>query len=217
MSSALETRPLVIDATVVNDGVATMTSRVLAFVLILLLLPLMLLLGAAVMLTSKGPAWYRQERVGRSGASFVIYKFRTMHVGADRRLGELLASHGLEQVTPFFKVRADPRITRLGSFLRKSSLDELPQLFNVLLGDMNLVGPRPQTPAEVATYDDRAHARHQVRPGMTGLWQVSGRSHLGPQESLDLDLSYVRDRSLWLDLKILAKTPLAVFAKHGAF
>lgn len=217
MSSALESRPLVIDATVVNDGVATLTSRVLAFVLIVLLLPLMLMIGAAVTLSSKGPAWYRQERVGRSGASFVIYKFRTMHVGADRRLGELLASHGLEQVTPFFKVHADPRITRLGSFLRKSSLDELPQLFNVLLGDMNLVGPRPQTPAEVATYDDRAHARHQVRPGMTGLWQVSGRSHLGPQESLDLDLFYVRDRSLWLDLKILAKTPLAVFAKHGAF
>lgn len=217
MSSALESRPLVIDATVVNDGVATLTSRVLAFALILLLLPLMLMIGAAVMLTSKGPAWYRQERVGRSGASFVIYKFRTMHVGADRRLGELLASHGLEQVTPFFKVHADPRITRLGSVLRKSSLDELPQLFNVLLGDMNLVGPRPQTPAEVATYDDRAHARHQVRPGMTGLWQVSGRSHLGVDESLDLDLSYVRDRSLWLDLRILAKTPLAVFAKHGAF
>ena len=115
MSSALESRPLVIDATVVNDGVATLTSRVLAFVLILLLLPLMLMIGAAVMLTSEGPAWYRQERVGRSGASFVIYKFRTMHVGADRRLGELLASHGLEQVTPFFKVHADPRITRLGS------------------------------------------------------------------------------------------------------
>jgi lipopolysaccharide/colanic/teichoic acid biosynthesis glycosyltransferase len=216
MSSALEVRPLV-NPTAVNDGVATLTSRVLAFALIVALLPLMLMIAAAVMLTSKGPAWYRQERVGRSGASFVIYKFRTMHVGADRRLGELLAAHGLDEVTPFFKVHADPRITRLGSFLRKSSLDELPQLFNVLLGDMNLVGPRPQTPAEVATYDERAYDRLMVRPGMTGLWQVSGRSHLGVQESLDLDLSYVRDRSPWLDLKILAKTPLAVFAKDGAF
>lgn len=220
MSSALEVRPLVIPEAVrdrVTDGVATTVSRVAAFALILLLLPLMLLIGLAVMLTSKGPAWYRQERIGRSGAPFVIYKFRTMHVGAERRLGELLASHGLDEVTPFFKVHADPRITRLGSFLRKSSLDELPQLFNVLLGDMNLVGPRPQTPAEVATYDERAHARHLVRPGMTGLWQVSGRSNLGAHESLELDLSYVRDRTVWLDLKILAKTPLAVVTKSGAF
>lgn len=220
MSSALEVPPLVVSDEIrdrVTDGVATISSRAAAFALILVLLPLMLLLALAVMLTSKGPAWYRQERIGRSGAPFVIYKFRTMHVGADRRLGELLASHGLDEVTPFFKVHADPRVTRLGRFLRKSSLDELPQLFNVLLGDMNLVGPRPQTPAEVATYDERAHGRHLVRPGMTGLWQVSGRSHLGVQESLDLDLSYVRDRSPLLDLKILAKTPLAVVAKRGAF
>ncbi|MDO9497099.1 MAG: sugar transferase, partial [Nocardioides sp.] len=126
MSSALEARPLVISPTAVNDGAATLASRVVAFVLILLLLPLMLMVGAAVMLTSRGPAWYRQERVGRSGASFVIYKFRTMHDGADRRLGELLASHGLDEITPFFKVHADPRVTRIGSFLRKSSLDELP-------------------------------------------------------------------------------------------
>ena len=220
MSSALEVRPLVVPDVVrdrVTDGVATTISRVAAFALILVLLPLLIVLALAVMLTSRGPAVYRQERIGRSGLPFVIYKFRTMHVGADRRLGELLASHGLDEVTPFFKVHADPRVTRLGSFLRKSSLDELPQLFNVLLGDMNLVGPRPQTPAEVATYDDRAHGRHLVRPGMTGLWQVSGRSNLGAHESLELDLSYVRDRSLLLDLKILAKTPLAVFAKNGAF
>lgn len=216
MSSALEVRPGIHPAAV-GDGVATLCSRVAALVLILLLLPLMLMIGLAVMLTSQGPAAYRQERIGRYGQSFVIFKFRTMHVGADRRLGELLASHGLDQVTPFFKVHADPRVTRLGSWLRKSSLDELPQLFNVLLGDMNLVGPRPQTPAEVATYDERTHSRHLVRPGMTGLWQVSGRSHLGVQESLELDLAYVRDRSLRLDLKILAKTPLAVLAKHGAF
>ncbi|MDP2775075.1 MAG: sugar transferase [Nocardioides sp.] len=216
MSSALETRPLAVDAAAVNDGVATLTSRLLAFVLILLLLPLMVMIAAAVVLTSRGPAWFRQERVGRSGTSFVIYKFRTMHAGADRRLGELLAEHGLDEVTPFFKVHADPRVTRLGSFLRKSSLDELPQLFNVLLGDMNLVGPRPQTPAEVATYDDHAYGRLMVRPGMTGLWQVSGRSHLGVQESLELDLAYVRDRSPWLDLKILARTPLAVVGKRGA-
>lgn len=217
MTSALEASPVVISPTMVTDGVATSTSRITAFVLIVLLLPLMLMIGAAVMLSSRGPAWYRQERVGRSGASFVIFKFRTMHVGADRRLGELLASHGLDEVTPFFKVHADPRVTRLGSWLRKSSLDELPQLFNVLLGDMNLVGPRPQTPAEVAAYDERAFGRLAVRPGMTGLWQVSGRSSLGVQESLELDLSYVRDRSVWLDLKILARTPLAVFGKHGAF
>lgn len=202
--------------TVVNDLAATLISRLAALALLVVLLPLLLVLAAAVVLTSRGPAVFRQERIGRSGRTFVIYKFRTMQVGADRRLAELLASHGLDEVTPFFKVRADPRVTRLGSWLRTSSLDELPQLVNVVRGDMNLVGPRPQTPAEVATYAERSHGRHTVRPGMTGLWQVSGRSQLGAQESLDLDLAYVAERSFWLDVKILTRTPVAVLAKRGA-
>lgn len=215
MSAALETRT-VVSPTAVSDAVATSTSRLAASVLLVLLLPLLLLLAMGVVLTSRGPAIYRQVRVGRDGVAFHIYKFRTMRVGAEQQLGHLLASAGIDEIRPFVKVHADPRVTRFGSVLRKSSLDELPQLLNVVLGDMNLVGPRPQTHAEVASYDERARRRLEVRPGMTGLWQVSGRSNLGVQESLDLDLAYVDRRSFRLDVKILARTPLAVLGKHGA-
>lgn len=187
-----------------NHLVKRATDIALAALILVLISPVMLALAIGVKLSSPGPVIFKQRRTGLDGKEIMVFKFRSMTTQDNGPV--------VQQAK-----RNDPRITPFGAFIRKTSLDELPQLFNVLLGDMNLVGPRPQTPAEVATYDDRAHARHLVRPGMTGLWQVSGRSHLGVWESMELDLAYVRDRSLWLDLKILARTPLAVFAKHGAF
>src|SRR5699024_5169906 len=148
-----------------------------AGILVACLSPLFLLLSAFVRMTSPGPVFYRQERVGLRGTTFHMLKFRSMKVDADAELGELLAAQG-SGGTPLFKVENDTRITALGKVLRKDSLDELPQLLNVLGGSMSLVGPRPQREGEVALYDDAAHRRLYVSPGMSGLWQVSGRSNL---------------------------------------
>ena len=200
----------------VSPVVTTLVQRVAAFVLLLVAAPLMLLVAAAVRLTSRGPAIYRQVRIGQFGQSFTIYKFRTMRVGSDALLAEVLAADG-QEIQPFFKVRHDPRITRLGGLLRRTSLDELPQLWNVVRGDMNLIGPRPQSPAEVREYDARSWRRLLVKPGLTGLWQVSGRSQLSTEDALELDLDYVRDWSLSLDAKVLLKTPRAVVVQRGAF
>ncbi|GGH11225.1 hypothetical protein GCM10011577_40400 [Pseudarthrobacter polychromogenes] len=168
-----------------------------------------------VKLTDGGPILYKQERVGFRGTTFQMLKFRSMKVGADAQLQALLAAQG-SSATPLFKVDNDPRITSLGRLLRKFSLDELPQLLNVLGGSMSLVGPRPQREGEVALYDDAAHRRLYVSPGMSGLWQVSGRSNLSWEESIRLDLYYVENWSLMGDLIILFKTFKAVFASTGA-
>lgn len=183
--------------------------------LVVCLSPLFLLLAMLVRVTDPGPVFYRQERVGLRGTTFNMLKFRSMRVNADSELQSLLIAQGSSD-TPLFKVENDPRITPLGRILRKYSLDELPQLLNVLGGSMSLVGPRPQREGEVALYDDAAHRRLYVNPGMSGLWQVSGRSNLSWEESIRLDLYYVENWSLMGDIVILLKTFKAVFASTGA-
>ncbi|MDP9885848.1 exopolysaccharide biosynthesis polyprenyl glycosylphosphotransferase [Sinomonas atrocyanea] len=175
----------------------------------------MLLVAAAVKLDSPGPALFRQTRVGRAGISFKMLKFRSMVVDAEARLAELRSLN--EGAGLLFKMKQDPRVTRLGRILRRFSIDELPQLINVLRGEMSLVGPRPPLPAEVAGYDDFAHRRLLVKPGVTGLWQVSGRSDLSWEEAIRLDLSYVENWSLVQDLVILLRTARAVLGKSGAY
>lgn len=183
--------------------------------LLLVLGPLMLALALAVRLTSRGPALFRQIRVGTNGREFTVYKFRSMVVDAEARLAALRQADEGNGV--LFKMREDPRVTRIGRFLRRYSLDELPQLLNVLLGTMSLVGPRPPLPSEVAGYSPTEVRRLRVRPGMTGLWQVSGRSDLTWEESLRLDLRYVDNWSLALDLSILWRTVRAVTQGSGAY
>ncbi|MBC7517330.1 MAG: sugar transferase [Microbacteriaceae bacterium] len=179
--------------------------------LIAALSPILFAIAILVRMTSAGPALYRQERVGLNGAAFNIFKFRSMALSADSQLGALLLAQGTAD-TPLFKVQNDPRITTIGAVLRKHSLDEFPQLFNVFLGNMSLVGPRPQRDGEVALYDSAAHRRLFVKPGMSGLWQVSGRSLLSWEDSIRLDLYYVENWSMTGDLLILWRTVKAVFA-----
>jgi exopolysaccharide biosynthesis polyprenyl glycosylphosphotransferase len=191
--------------------------RVLAALILLALLPLLLSVAVLVRATSAGPALFRQRRVGRDGRLFTLLKFRTMYVDAEARreqLAELDVHHG---DGPLFKVRHDPRVTRVGRFLRRYSIDELPQLVNVLRGDMSLVGPRPPLPAEVETYVGPTGRRMLVSPGLTGLWQISGRADLEWHESVRLDLYYVENWSLALDALILWKTVPAVLRHRGAY
>jgi lipopolysaccharide/colanic/teichoic acid biosynthesis glycosyltransferase len=188
--------------------------RTAAAVLLLLLAVPIALLCVAIRLDSSGPAVFRQTRVGLRGRRFTIYKLRSMTVGAEGRLDEL--RHHNESAGPLFKMRRDPRVTRVGRFIRTTSLDELPQLWNVLRGEMSLVGPRPALPEEVATYSDRERRRLAVKPGITGLWQVSGRSRLSWETTVDLDLSYVDSWSVRTDLVLLARTVRAVVTRDGA-
>lgn len=171
----------------------------------------MLVVALLIKLSSPGPVLYRQERIGRDGQPFSMVKFRSMRQGADAELAALLAAQQTDGA-PLFKVADDPRITRIGRFLRKYSVDEVPQLFNVVRGEMSLVGPRPQVADEVALYDEAAHRRHRVQPGMTGLWQVSGRSSLDWEDAISLDLHYVANWSVTTDLGILLRTFRAVVA-----
>jgi exopolysaccharide biosynthesis polyprenyl glycosylphosphotransferase len=177
--------------------------------------PLMILAAIAVKLSSSGPVFYASERIGLNGATFKMYKFRTMYDGADGRATELIAANGGNPL--FFKVKNDPRITPVGRLLRKFSVDELPQIFNVLMGEMSIVGPRPQVRREVESYDDLVRRRLAVKPGLTGLWQVSGRSNLKIDDAIRLDLSYVENWSLVQDLVIIARTAKAVLRGEGAY
>jgi exopolysaccharide biosynthesis polyprenyl glycosylphosphotransferase len=179
------------------------------------LAPFMLAIALAIKLDSPGPVFYAQERVGKDGVRFRMWKFRSMRRDADTLLAELRASN--EATGPLFKMRRDPRVTTVGRVLRRSSLDELPQLFNVLLGQMSLVGPRPPVPSEVAQYEDWQHGRLRAVPGMTGLWQVSGRSDVPFHDMVRLDLHYIRNWSLWLDLEIILRTVPAVVGNRGAY
>ncbi|MCT9078356.1 exopolysaccharide biosynthesis polyprenyl glycosylphosphotransferase [Streptomyces fulvoviolaceus] len=192
-----------------------LTDRLLAVLGILLLAPLMVAIAAWVRLDSPGPAFFRERRIGRDSREFTLLKFRTMHRGADRRKAELahLNRYGSDR---FFKIADDPRVTRAGSILRSSSLDELPQLFNVAAGHMSLVGPRPLVKDEVTALSEDASHRLLVKPGMSGLWQVSGRSCLPADERDRLDVSYVENWSPALDLSILLRTPSAVVRRTGA-
>jgi exopolysaccharide biosynthesis polyprenyl glycosylphosphotransferase len=189
--------------------------RVGAALAILLVAPVLLAIALAVKASGPGPVLYRQERVGTYGKHYTMLKFRSMVSDADDRLQEVLALNEHDGV--LFKIRRDPRVTPVGRWLRRFSLDELPQLFNVLGGSMSLVGPRPPLPSEVERYDTSIRRRLLVKPGLTGLWQVSGRSDLSWEESVRLDLRYVENWSLALDLLILWKTAAAVVARRGAY
>ncbi|MCU1513990.1 MAG: sugar transferase [Microbacteriaceae bacterium] len=205
--------PLVHVETPQYEGIKAFSKRTFDILvsgsLLLLLSPLMLVVAIAIRVTSPGPILYRAERVGYLGEPFAMLKFRSMQVGAERELASLLSAQGTAG-TPLFKIRDDPRVTPLGGVLRKYSLDELPQLFNVLSGSMSLVGPRPQVDAEVALYDDATRRRLLLKPGMSGLWQVSGRSSLSWEDAIRLDLYYVENWSLTADIVILWKTIRAV-------
>jgi exopolysaccharide biosynthesis polyprenyl glycosylphosphotransferase len=196
--------------------VKELLDRTAAALAVVLLLPLLLTVALAVRLDSAGPVLFRQRRVGRLGGDFTMFKFRTMVADAESRLAEL-ADRNHNGDGPLFKVPDDPRVTRVGRVLRRYSLDELPQLLNVLAGRMSLVGPRPPLPAEVAVYDYSVARRLLVKPGLTGLWQVSGRSDLTWDEAVRLDLRYVENWSLALDLQILWKTFSAVARSAGAY
>jgi exopolysaccharide biosynthesis polyprenyl glycosylphosphotransferase len=195
--------------------VKEIVDKVGALLLLTILLPVLLGIAAAIRFGDRGPALYRQQRVGKDGKLFTILKFRTMVVGADRHRAKLLA--GNEAAGPLFKMRRDPRVTPIGAVLRRFSIDELPQLVNVLRGTMSLVGPRPPLPKEVEAYGPDMLRRLLVKPGLTGLWQVSGRSDLPWDEAVRLDLRYVEDWSLALDALILWKTVRAVLRGQGAY
>jgi exopolysaccharide biosynthesis polyprenyl glycosylphosphotransferase len=182
---------------------------------VLALLPVFAVITIAIKLDSEGSVLYGQTRVGRNGRHFKMLKFRSMVKHADRRLAELQAHN--EASGPLFKMRKDPRITRVGGFLRRWSLDELPQLLNVLTGDMSLVGPRPPIPSEVEQYEDWQLGRLRAVPGLTGLWQVSGRSEVPFHDMVRLDLHYIRNWSFGLDLEILVRTIPAVLTNRGAY
>ncbi len=197
-------------------AIKAVLDRAVAGVLLMVLAPLFLVLAVAIRCTSTGPAFYRQIRVGRDGKPFRITKFRSMYVGAHEHISLLVAGNDMADGL-LFKVRADPRVTAIGRFLRRTSLDELPQLVEVLTGHMSLVGPRPPLPEEVARYGADVRRRLLVKPGMTGLWQVSGRSDLAWGDAVRLDLNYVENWSLRLDLTVLLRTPRAVLSARGAY
>jgi exopolysaccharide biosynthesis polyprenyl glycosylphosphotransferase len=193
----------------------SVTDRMLALVALLIALPLMLVIALAIRIDTRGRVIFRQTRVGMGGREFTMYKFRSMVVTAEAQLADLADRNETDGV--LFKIRRDPRVTRVGRIIRKWSVDELPQLINVLKGDMSLVGPRPPLPAEVAAYEDDAVRRLLVPPGITGLWQVSGRANLSWADSVRLDLYYVENWSLATDLVIIWKTVGAVLRKRGAY
>jgi len=189
--------------------------RTIGVVALVLCSPILLVLGLLVRITSHGPALFRQTRVGRDGREFRMLKFRTMVVGAEEQLDELRERAAKDHV--LFKLPDDPRLTRLGRWLRRHSLDELPQLWNVVKGDMSVVGPRPPLPSEVAVYADDARRRLLVKPGLTGLWQVSGRADLSWDDTVRLDLYYVENWSWVLDALIIVRTVPAVVKGRGAY
>jgi exopolysaccharide biosynthesis polyprenyl glycosylphosphotransferase len=184
---------------------------------IVLLLPVFGIIAAIIRLSSAGPVLFRQERVGYNGNRFDMLKFRSMVVDAEVQLANLLSEQRDEGNTVLFKMRNDPRVTPIGKFLRRFSLDELPQLFNVFGGSMSIVGPRPPLQREVVQYEDHVHRRFLVKPGITGLWQVSGRSNLSWEDTVRLDLYYVENWSLTGDVVILWRTAKAVFERDGAY
>ena len=189
--------------------------RCVATAALIMLAPVMAVVAATIRLHDHGPVLFRQLRVGKDGQSFRIYKFRTMVVDAEQRRAQLLASNDLDGV--LFKLRQDPRVTAVGAHLRRWSLDELPQLYNVFLGHMSLVGPRPALPDEAEKYAEHVRRRLVVKPGITGLWQVNGRSDLSWEESVRLDLRYVENWSFTLDLQVLWKTIAVILRRSGAY
>jgi len=186
-----------------------------ALLAMLVLAPVMVIVSILIKLESRGPVMYRSTRIGKDGRPFQFLKFRSMMDGADRHRHQL--SHLNEMDGPTFKISRDPRVTRVGRLLRVSSIDEIPQFLNVLRGEMSLVGPRPPIPEEVAQYEPWQCRRLDVRPGITCLWQISGRSTLSFKEWMRLDLEYIKHQSFWLDVRILLRTIPAVLSREGAY
>lgn len=188
---------------------------VLSFLALIVLSPVLLITAIAIKLDSKGPVIYSQMRSGKNNRPFLMYKFRSMCPDADTKLKDLESLN--EKDGPVFKMSHDPRVTKVGRFIRKVSIDELPQLINILKGDMSIVGPRPPLLNEVAQYTPYQMQRLNVKPGLTCYWQISGRSNLGFNEWVRLDLKYIEERSLWVDFKVILKTvPVALFGR-GAY
>ena len=182
---------------------------------IILLSPLFLIVAILIKLEDpKGKVFFAQERNGRYPKTFKMYKFRSMVHNAEELLKDLMDRN--EQTGPVFKINDDPRITKVGKFIRKTSIDELPQLFNVLKGDMSLVGPRPAIPREVEQYNSYQMQRLAVKPGLTCIWQVSGRNNIGFDEWVEMDIEYIKTRSLWLDIKLIFKTVGVLFGDDNA-
>lgn len=205
---------------VVNESLGYAVSKrafdlIVGSFILLLSVPVIPLVALMIRLDSKGPVFYRQDRVGKGGRTFKFYKFRSMRADSDRLRADLEANN--ELAGPVFKMKNDPRVTAVGQFLRRSSLDELPQIFNVLKGDMSVVGPRPALPGEVAKYETWHRRRLEVKPGITCLWQVAGRSHVSFDEWMRLDLEYMSRRGLRADVDIFLKTIPAVIARRGAY
>jgi len=189
---------------------------VISSIAILLVSPLLLLSAVVIKLTDRGPVFYGHTRVGQDGREFQCYKFRSMVPDAEKVKSQILKLNAHDDHRTF-KVPNDPRVTRVGFWLRRLSIDELPQLWNVLVGNMSLVGPRPPVPVEVAQYTPHDMRRLRVKPGLTCVWQVSGRSRIAFPEQLEMDLEYIANRSLWLDFKLLALTVPAVLTADGAY
>ncbi len=217
--SEIENIPLISFETTVAKEWELFIKRTLDFILsglgIIVLSPFLLIGAALIKLTSPGPVFYKQERLGLNGRRFVLYKFRTMHVGSDNDLAEVNVNHEMDD--PEFKKKKIQHITGVGRFMRKFSIDELPQLFNVFVGHMSLVGPRPCVPEEVEQYKPWQRRRMSMRPGITCLWQVGGRNKISFEDWMKLDLEYLDNWSLWLDFKILAKTIPVVIFGIGAY
>jgi exopolysaccharide biosynthesis polyprenyl glycosylphosphotransferase len=219
--SSLGTYPMLTYYNVTLDPVALGVKRAIdiagALAGIVLTLPLMAVTAALIKLESKGPVVFRQKRVGRNGQTFYIYKFRSMYKDAESRLQELMAQNEMGGGGKIFKMKDDPRITKVGKFIRKASIDELPQFFNVLKGSMSLVGTRPPTVGEVAEYDRWHHRRISIRPGITGIWQTSGRNEVKDFDKIvQMDIQYIENWSLALDVILILKTAKVLVSKTGA-
>lgn len=187
---------------------------VCSFLGVLVLSPLFIIIAIIIKTTSKGPVFFSQKRVGKNGKEFDMYKFRSMVVNAEELKEKLVAQN--EMSGPMFKMKDDPRVTKVGKFIRKTSIDELPQLWNVLKGDMSLVGPRPSLPKEVAQFEDWMYRRLEVKPGLTCYWQVSGRNNIDFEDWMKLDIRYVEERSTWIDIKLIFKTVGVLFGDKNA-
>lgn len=182
---------------------------------LIILSPIFILVALAIKIEDpKGKVFFVQERCGKNNKLFKMYKFRSMISNAEELLEELICENEMDG--PVFKIKEDPRITRVGRFIRKTSIDELPQLFNILMGDMSIVGPRPAIPHEVAEYNEYQKQRLLVKPGLTCIWQVSGRNSIGFDEWVDMDLEYIEKRNLWMDVKLIFKTVGVLFGDDNA-
>lgn len=193
-----------------------LTDLILTILGLMILSPLLIIVAVSIKIEEKdAPIFFRQVRVGRDGKEFTMYKFRSMVCNAEDLKGELIQQNEVEG--PIFKIRDDPRITKVGKIIRRTSIDELPQLFNVLKGEMSLVGPRPPLPQEVVTYSSYEYQRLSIIPGLTCYWQVRGRSSLGFKEMVELDLKYIQERNVFVDMKLIFRTIFVLFGSKNAF